>query len=195
MLPALKGARPGHLVTYFNWGQYALWHLGPALKVSMDGRRETVYSDRRLAEHRLVTLVGPGGVGKSRLALEAAHHWLEIWGSEVWIVELAAIDRNDDVVPAILRALELPEVGDGRADGRRVFDYLSTRKALLVLDNCEHVIGDVARVAQDLLESCAERHEAALVDWHTDATGLAPDGYHMGAAGAGPYAALIAGAL
>jgi hypothetical protein len=47
----LATAPPGRIVTFFNWGQYALWHLGPRLKVSMDGRRETVYSDARLAEH------------------------------------------------------------------------------------------------------------------------------------------------
>jgi len=41
----------GRLVTYFNWGEYALWHLGPQLRISMDGRRETIYSDRRIAEH------------------------------------------------------------------------------------------------------------------------------------------------
>lgn len=47
----LGGARPGRLVTFFDWGQYALWHLSPTLRVSMDGRRETIYSDRRLDEH------------------------------------------------------------------------------------------------------------------------------------------------
>jgi hypothetical protein len=47
----LQGAQPGRLVTFFDWGQYAIWHLGPTLRVSMDGRRETVYSDARLDEH------------------------------------------------------------------------------------------------------------------------------------------------
>jgi hypothetical protein len=47
----LKNAPPGRLVTFFNWGEYAIWHFGPNLRVSMDGRRETVYSDRRIAEH------------------------------------------------------------------------------------------------------------------------------------------------
>jgi hypothetical protein len=47
----LTHASPGRLVTFFNWGEYAIWHFGPRLRVSMDGRRETVYSDRRLVEH------------------------------------------------------------------------------------------------------------------------------------------------
>ena len=47
----LEAAPAGRAVTFFNWGQYAIWHLGPRIRVSMDGRRETVYSDVRLAEH------------------------------------------------------------------------------------------------------------------------------------------------
>ena len=44
----------GNVLTWFDWGQYAIWHFGPDLKVSMDGRRETVYSDARLAEYRAI---------------------------------------------------------------------------------------------------------------------------------------------
>jgi predicted ATPase/DNA-binding SARP family transcriptional activator len=108
----------------------------------------------RIDEHRLVTLVGPGGVGKSRLALEVATAWLDTHDTEVWIVELADVERNDDVIPAIMRALELPEAGDRGADAKRLFEYLCRHRALMILDNCEHVIGVVARVTQDLLESC-----------------------------------------
>ncbi len=50
----LRGAAPGRLVTFFDWGEYAIWHLGPAVRVSMDGRRETVYSDARLEEHAAI---------------------------------------------------------------------------------------------------------------------------------------------
>jgi hypothetical protein len=49
--PWLESAHPGRLVTHFNWGQYAIWHFGPRLRVSMDGRRETVYTDARLIDH------------------------------------------------------------------------------------------------------------------------------------------------
>jgi hypothetical protein len=48
---ALAPSARGHLVVYFNWGHYAIWHLSPAIKVSMDGRRETIYSDQRIREH------------------------------------------------------------------------------------------------------------------------------------------------
>lgn len=64
----LAGAPPGRLVTAFNWGQYALWHLGPEIRVSMDGRRETVYSDQTLAEYDDLILGEPAG-------LEALDRW------------------------------------------------------------------------------------------------------------------------
>jgi hypothetical protein len=64
---ALSGAAPGRLVVFFDWGEYALWHWGPGLRVSMDGRRETVYSDRRLNEHGDILAGSPVGIA----ALEA----------------------------------------------------------------------------------------------------------------------------
>jgi hypothetical protein len=57
----LRTARPGRLVTFFDWGEYALWHLGPQLRVSMDGRRETIYSDARLDEHAAILEGWPTG--------------------------------------------------------------------------------------------------------------------------------------
>jgi hypothetical protein len=57
----LMSAPPGRVVTFFDWGEYALWHLGPELRVSMDGRRETVYSDARLAEHGAILNGEPAG--------------------------------------------------------------------------------------------------------------------------------------
>ena len=59
---ALAQARPGRLVVFFDWGEYALWHFGPAIRVSMDGRRETVYSDRRLREHDAILAGDPEGL-------------------------------------------------------------------------------------------------------------------------------------
>jgi hypothetical protein len=56
---ALATAPPGRMVTFFNWGEYALWHVGPAIRVSMDGRRETVYSERRLIEHDAIVFGRP----------------------------------------------------------------------------------------------------------------------------------------
>ena len=61
-MAALKHAGPGRIVTPFNWGQYAIWHLGPRLRVSLDGRRETIYSDARLREADRIYAGAPDGL-------------------------------------------------------------------------------------------------------------------------------------
>jgi hypothetical protein len=79
----LQGASPGRLVTFFDWGQYALWHLSPTLRVSMDGRRETVYSDARLDEHGAILNGTPEG-----LAI------LDQWAPEyVWLPSTSATTK------------------------------------------------------------------------------------------------------
>jgi len=102
---------------------------------------------RLLAEHRLITLVGPGGVGKTRLALELARAestGLELGGC---LVELAPVGDPAGVRAAIASALDLP-------DPRRLAEVIGDRDLLLVLDNCEHVITTAAEVAEDLLQRC-----------------------------------------
>ncbi len=74
-MAVLRQAQPGRIVTAFNWGQYAIWHLGPRLRVSMDGRRETVYTDSRLHEHDAILAGVPAGLAA-----------LELWKAEyVWL--------------------------------------------------------------------------------------------------------------
>jgi predicted ATPase/DNA-binding SARP family transcriptional activator len=100
-----------------------------------------------LAEHRLVTLVGPGGVGKTRLALEvarAASAGLELGAC---LVELAPVGDPAGVRPAIASELDLPDAG-------RLAEVIGDRALLIVLDNCEHVIVTAAEVAEDLLRRC-----------------------------------------
>ena len=100
-----------------------------------------------LAEHRLVTLVGPGGVGKTRLALEvgrAESAGLRFGGC---LVELAPVGDPAGVRAAIASALDLP-------DPHRLAEMIGDRDLLIVLDNCEHVIATAAEVAEDLLRRC-----------------------------------------
>jgi hypothetical protein len=87
-MSSLKHAEDGRIVTFFDWGQYALWHLGPRLRVSMDGRRETVYTDGRLAEHDAV-LAGTRA-GLDRLAdWRAEYVWLPATSKKTaqWLVD------------------------------------------------------------------------------------------------------------
>jgi predicted ATPase/DNA-binding SARP family transcriptional activator len=123
-----------------------------------------------LQAHRLVTLVGPGGVGKSRLTQELAHEWFD-GELEVWTVELALVTDGSEVVPAIMRVLDLPRGATEQGDLPRLIEYLRGRDALIVLDNCEHLIASAAQVATELLESCP-----ALLIWATSREGLAVPG-------------------
>jgi predicted ATPase len=122
---------------------------------SLVGRRELLDTlAARLRRRRLVTLVGPGGVGKTRLAIEAAREILEAELMEVWLVELADVTDADAVASAIATGLGLPISVDPKSDLARLVEFLCGRATLIVLDNCEHVIDAAARIAQDLLELC-----------------------------------------
>ena len=139
---------------------------------SMVGRKRDLAALHALvAEHRIVTLVGTGGVGKSRLATEAAREWLDSGDLDVWFVELSDVTDPEEVVPAIMTALDVPRATSTRADMQRLIEFLDASDTVIVLDNCEHLIESVARVAQDLLESCA-----TLKIWSTSREGLAIPG-------------------
>lgn len=118
----LAGAPPGRLVTFFDWGQYALWHLGPRLRVSMDGRRETVYSDARVAEHDAILAGDPAGL-LTLQSWQAEYVWLparsaatKAWlASHGYRIELDAADsfvavREDlPALPAVLPTVASPQ--------------------------------------------------------------------------------------
>ncbi|MFF0474018.1 ATP-binding protein, partial [Streptomyces sp. NPDC004284] len=104
-----------------------------------------------LEEHRLVTLTGPGGVGKTRLALEVAHARNDDDGP--WLVELADLEDPD---PALLVAGIADLLGFRDATtAERLAQVLGTRRVLLVLDNCEHVLEAAARTVAHLLSHCS----------------------------------------
>jgi predicted ATPase/DNA-binding SARP family transcriptional activator/Tfp pilus assembly protein PilF len=102
---------------------------------------------------RLVTLTGAGGSGKTRLALQVAAEMLDGSGDGVWLAELAAISEPDLVVPAISRALGLaPQPGKSTLEA--LTDALFPQDVLIVLDNCEHLIGTCAKTADVILRHC-----------------------------------------
>ena len=98
-------------------------------------------------DHRFITLVGPGGVGKTRLALEVAGDQSELLTYGACLVELAPVGDPSGVRAAIASALDLP-------DPNRLAEMIGTRDLLIVLDNCEHVITAAAEAAEDLLRRC-----------------------------------------
>ncbi|MFI0463414.1 BTAD domain-containing putative transcriptional regulator [Saccharopolyspora sp. 5N102] len=129
-------------------------NLRAALTSFVGRDAELTLVDRRLAEHRLVTLTGPGGVGKTRLATTAA---AALAGEQaVWFAELAPVSDPADVPQAVLDALGPRTAPHGRDALDRLADALSPAPVVLVLDNCEHQLDAVASLADGLLGSCPD---------------------------------------
>jgi predicted ATPase/class 3 adenylate cyclase len=105
-----------------------------------------------LGEHRLLTLTGSGGTGKTRLSLEVAGRALRHYPDGVYFVELAAITDPELVAPTIAQALSLPDRG-GRSAMQRLVDHIGEKRLLLVLDNFEQVIA-AAPSLNELLSAC-----------------------------------------
>jgi predicted ATPase/DNA-binding SARP family transcriptional activator/Tfp pilus assembly protein PilF len=129
-------------------------HNLPAQLTSFIGREKEIDAVKGLLQGaRLVTLTGPGGTGKTRLALQTAAGLLDQFADGVWLAELAPL-VDPALVPAIVaRALGLRELA-----GLQIIillqEYLEHRQVLLILDNCEHVIEACARLAETLLQAC-----------------------------------------
>ncbi|MFB7942174.1 BTAD domain-containing putative transcriptional regulator, partial [Streptomyces sp. NPDC056049] len=132
---------------------------------SFVGRDEEIGALRQdLAAARLVTLLGPGGAGKTRLSQETAERVAADWPDGVWSAELAPVRDPETVPEAVLAALGARETvlrGAGAEELRTAADPLSRlvehcagRRMLLLLDNCEHVVGAAARLAESLLARC-----------------------------------------
>lgn len=133
-------------------------HELPVRLTSFVGRwREQAALQAMLLEHRLVTVTGVGGVGKTSLAVEAARDALVDHPGGTWLVGLAALGDPGLVAGQVTGALGLNP--SGSADPVETLTaYLGDRRALLILDNCEHVVAGVARLADALLRSCRELH-------------------------------------
>ncbi|MFF9847599.1 BTAD domain-containing putative transcriptional regulator [Streptomyces litmocidini] len=134
---------------------------------SFVGREEEIALVRDdLRGARLVTLLGPGGAGKTRLSQEAAERGTEDWPDGAWVVELAPV-RDPEAVPeavlaavgareTVLRGAGAEELRGGGDPLARLVEHCAGRRMLLLLDNCEHLVGAAAALAETLLARCPE---------------------------------------
>ena len=106
-----------------------------------------------LSVHRLVTLTGAGGAGKTRLSLQVAADLLEQHEDGIFFVEMAALSDSSLLPQAIASAVGVREE-PGRALLETLSGYLRTKRLLLLLDNCEHLVNAAANLTQTLLQSC-----------------------------------------
>jgi predicted ATPase/class 3 adenylate cyclase len=105
-----------------------------------------------LARGRLLTLVGTGGIGKTRLAIELATAVLEEY-AHVWLAELASVSNPDLVAQTLMTAIDVREQA-GRSTTDALIDYFGSKSALVILDNCEHLVESCAILAESLLQAC-----------------------------------------
>jgi predicted ATPase len=117
--------------------------------------RERELADVRqlLSAHRLVTLTGAGGSGKTRLSLRIAGDLQNTFVDGAWFVELASLSDAALIPQTIASTLHIRE-GSGQALVDALIDFLSAREVLLVLDNCEHLIAACATMTETLLQTC-----------------------------------------
>jgi len=107
-----------------------------------------------LGAHRVVTLVGSGGVGKTRTSLQVAANFVDGSDDGVWFIEFAPLASGEYLAATIAQALSLPLSADGDP-AEKLIAALQSKQALLVFDNCEHVVDAAARLAAAIVRECA----------------------------------------
>ena len=154
-----------------------LGNLSPSLS-SFVGRQSTVGSVATALLHdRLVTLTGVGGVGKTRLAAQVAAEVVARFRDGAWFCELAAVGTPDGLVQNVAATVGARPHPDAPLQATTV-DFLRSKALLVILDNCEHLLGAAGRLAADILRACPEVRILA-----TSREGLGVDGERIFAVG------------
>jgi DNA-binding SARP family transcriptional activator len=139
-----------------DFSQTTTRHNLPFSSTPFVGREQQLRSLHEIIEHpmsRLITVVGLGGMGKTRLALQAAHGWLESGFDGVYLVTLADVQDISGLPNAIASAMNIPVYTDVKTE---LLSLLKQKRVLLLLDNFEHFILEPHGFLHDLLEHCAK---------------------------------------
>jgi predicted ATPase len=127
-------------------------NLPPQLTTFIGRAKEIAEVKQELENHRLVTLIGSGGTGKTRLSLQVAADLLEKFEQGVWFVELAPLTDPESIPQTILSTIGIREQ-PGQRPIELLKEYLIEKKVLIVLDNCEHLVEASAKVLNTLLNA------------------------------------------
>jgi len=147
-------------------------NIPPQLTSFVGRDKELAEARKRLTTARLLTLIGPGGTGKTRLSLQVASEELSNFKDGVWFVEFAPITDPAFVISTIASALDLREVQSIPLINL-LLDYLRAKELLLILDNCEHLVEASAQAVDQILHGCpslkliASSREALGIDGET----------------------------
>ncbi len=149
---------PAHLWQFGSeyWGEIkslaGVPHNLPVQTTSFVGRNDELAKIKNLFQKsRLVTLLGPGGTGKSRLSLQAAAEQMDQFPDGVWFCEFAPLNAGEDILGTIQSSMG---ISDGSTSIDRIEASLRRKQCLVIFDNCEHVLKQAAAVADALLSRC-----------------------------------------
>ncbi len=128
----------------------------PAQLTSFIGREDLLQKLKNLfRQTRLLTLIGSGGSGKTRLAMQTAADIIDEFSNGVFITEIASVTDGALVVQTLLNSLGVKEE-PGRTSDETLNSYLKDKEMLIIMDNCEHLINECAKLAEMLLSNCAK---------------------------------------
>jgi predicted ATPase/DNA-binding CsgD family transcriptional regulator len=153
----LRAGELGLLATHSSIAHVQLSpkHNLPSQLTSFIGREKDVERiQHRLAGHRLVTLIGVGGIGKTRLSQQVANQLIDKYADGVWLVEFAALNDPILVPQSVATVLGIQQRADHNALVETLSHFLQTKTILLILDNCEHLLEACAGLADRLLRTC-----------------------------------------